>query len=137
MISIFPSNTLKFTWVPLKRFSFLQPSTILLELKYDYQWIKVTMFVTRHRRIPSKIKPRLFTSCLNRTNDRTRFEYWGGRKILLLFHLYGLMRWVSRLYIFFFETVIRDVLTKKVVHFDQLRHWQKTNLNRRLLIGFF
>ena len=23
------------------------------------------------------------------------------------------------------------------VHFDQLRHWQKTDVNRRLLIDFF
>ena len=30
-----------------------------------------------------------------------------------------------------------EVLTKKVAHFDQQRHLQKTDVNRRLLIDFF
>ena len=34
-----------------------------------------------YRRIISKIKPRLFTSCLNRGNDRAKLGYWGWRKI--------------------------------------------------------
>ena len=42
--------------------------------------------------VPSKIEPRLFTSCFN--NDRVKFDYWGGRKILLFFCLYGLMIWI-------------------------------------------
>ena len=29
-----------------------------------------------------------------------------------------------------------EVLTEKVVHFDQLEHWKKTDVNRRLLIDF-
>ena len=29
-----------------------------------------------------------------------------------------------------------EVLIKKVVHFDQLEHWKKTDVNRRLLIDF-
>ena len=33
----------------------------------------------------------------------------------------------------FFETVTLEVLTKKVVHFNQLRHWQKTDVIRKLL----
>ena len=36
--------------------------------------------MTSHGLIPSKIKSRLFTSCLNRANDRGKFDYWGGRK---------------------------------------------------------
>ena len=37
----------------------------------------------------------------------------------------------------FFKTVIMEELTKKVVHFDQLRHRPKTGVNRRLLTDFF
>ena len=37
----------------------------------------------------------------------------------------------------FFRTVTLDVLIKKVVYFDQMRHWQKTDINKRLLIDFF
>ena len=29
------------------------------------------------------------------------------------------------------------VTDQKTVHFNQLRHWQNTNVNRRLLIDFF
>ena len=36
-----------------------------------------------------------------------------------------------------FETVTLKVLTSKVVHFDQLRYWHKTDVIRRLLIEFF
>ena len=36
--------------------------------------------MTGHHEIPLKIKPFLFTSCLNRANDRAKFDYWGGRK---------------------------------------------------------
>ena len=53
-----------------------------------------------HYQIPSKIKACLFTSCLNGANDRAN----------------------DRL---LFKTVTLEVLTKKIVHFDQLRHWQK------------
>ena len=34
----------------------------------------------------------------------------------------------------FFKTVTLEVLTKKVVHFDLLRHWQKDDTDRMLLI---
>ena len=44
--------------------------------------------MTGHRRIPSKIKPRLFNSLFNKANDRAKFGYWGGRKTLLFFCLY-------------------------------------------------
>ena len=33
-----------------------------------------------HHQIPSKIKPHLFTSCLNRANHRAKLDYSGGRK---------------------------------------------------------
>ena len=33
-----------------------------------------------------------------------------------------------------FQTVTLVVLTKKAVHFDQLRHWQKINVNIKLWI---
>ena len=36
-----------------------------------------------------------------------------------------------------FETATLEVLMKEAVHLDQLRHWQKTDVNRRLLIDFF
>ena len=36
-----------------------------------------------HRQMPSNIKPRLFISWLNETNDRAKFYYWDGRKNLL------------------------------------------------------
>ena len=36
-----------------------------------------------------------------------------------------------------FETVTLEALAKKAVHFDQLRHWQKTNFIRKLLIELF
>ena len=37
----------------------------------------------------------------------------------------------------FLETATLEVLMKEALHFDQLRHWQKTDANRRLLIDFF
>ena len=36
----------------------------------------------------------------------------------------------------FLETATLAVLIKEIVHFDQLRHWQKTDVNRRLLTDF-
>ena len=35
------------------------------------------------------------------------------------------------------ETTSLEVMTKKVLHFDQLRHWQNTGVNWRLLTDFF
>ena len=61
VISDFSSNTLKLNWVPWKLLSFLQPTTISSEIKYEYPWIKVTEFMADHSRIRSKIKLRLFT----------------------------------------------------------------------------
>ena len=37
----------------------------------------------------------------------------------------------------FFRTVTVDVATKKVVHVNQQMHWQKSDVNRRMLIEFF
>ena len=50
----------------------------------------MTKFVTGHRGTLSEIKPRLFTSCFNRANNKAKSDYWGGRKILLFFRVYGL-----------------------------------------------
>ena len=36
--------------------------------------------MTAHCQMPSKTKPRFFISCLNRTNDRAKFDYWDGKK---------------------------------------------------------
>ena len=74
--------------------SFLSPATISSEIKYTYPWVKVTKFMTSHRRIPSKITAHLFIFCLNTTNDGAKFDYWDGRKNFLLFLLYGLMTWI-------------------------------------------
>ena len=49
---------------------------------------------------------------------------------LLFLRLYSLMTYIEGP-----ETC--EVLTKNVVHFDQLGGWQKTDVNRRLLIDFF
>ena len=38
-------------------------------------WIKVTKFMTDHRRILWKRKPLIFTSCFNRANDGGKFYY--------------------------------------------------------------
>ena len=35
------------------------------------------------------------------------------------------------------EATTLEVMTKEVLHFDQLRHWQKTGVNWRLLTDFF
>ena len=35
------------------------------------------------------------------------------------------------------ETANLEVLTKEIVHLDYLRHWQNTDVNRRLLVDFF
>ena len=86
VISGFSSNTLKLTWVCWKCLSFLKSTTISSEINHEYLWIKVTKFMTAHRQIPSKIKPRLFTLCFNRANDRAKFDYWGFEKTLLFFH---------------------------------------------------
>ena len=83
--------SLRLTWVPWKLIIFLYPTAISNEIEYEYWWIKVTKFMTGHRWIRSKIKLNLFTSCLNRTNFREKFDYSGGRKTLLYFRLYGLM----------------------------------------------
>ena len=99
MISGFSSNTLKLTMVPWKLLSFLQPTTISSGIKYEYPWIKVTKLMTGHHRIPSKMKPRLFT-CFNRPNDRAKFDYWG-------------LTWIQRPYRFFI-TVTLEILTKKL-----------------------
>ena len=40
--------------------------------------------MTSHCQIPSKIKSHLFTWCLNRANDRGKFDYSGGRKNIVL-----------------------------------------------------
>ena len=53
--------------------------------------------MTGHHQIPSKIKPRLFTSRFTRANDKAKFDYWDGRKILLFLSLYSLMTWIYRL----------------------------------------
>ena len=37
----------------------------------------------------------------------------------------------------FFKTVTLDVVTKNIVHVNQQMHWQKTDVNKRLLIEFF
>ena len=37
----------------------------------------------------------------------------------------------------FLETATLEVLMKETVHFDQLRHWQKADVNKRLLIDLF
>ena len=34
----------------------------------------------------------------------------------------------------FLERVTLAVLMKEVVHFDQLRHWRESDVNRRLLL---
>ena len=56
-------------------------------------------------------------------------EVWllGGRKTLFFFCLYGLMTWM------FFKKFALEILTKKGFHFDQLRHWPKSDVNRSLV----
>ena len=61
---------------------------------FELKWLSLWQ---GHRRIPSKIKLHLFTSCFNRANDRKKFVCWGGIKTWLLFRLYGLMSWIWRL----------------------------------------
>ena len=52
------------------------------ELKWQNLW-QATF--ESHLPVPSKIKPRLFTSCFITANDRAKFDYWGGRKTLLFY----------------------------------------------------
>ena len=83
----------------LEILSFLQPTTVSSEIKYEYLWIKGTKFITSHHQTPSTIKSRLLTSlCLNRANDRVKFDYWGLWLFdywnLLLFCLYDVMIWI-------------------------------------------
>ena len=77
--------------------------------------------MTGHRQTTSKIKSCFFTTCLNRANDR-------AIERSLIIEVEGKR---------FFKTVTLKVLTKKVVFFYQIRHWQKTYFNRRLLLEFF
>ena len=35
----------------------------------------MTKFVTSQRQILAEIKPRLFTSCFNRANEKAKFDY--------------------------------------------------------------
>ena len=44
--------------------------------------------MTDHRQIPSKIKPRLFTSCFNRGNDRAEFEEMWKKNFIVLSSLW-------------------------------------------------
>ena len=92
--------------------------------------------MTGHRRIPSKLRPRLFIPCFSRVKDRAKFVRWGGRKTLLFFSLYGLMTWLWSLYKFFKNSKLWGA-DQKTVHSNQLRHWKNTNVNERLLIDFF
>ena len=51
-----------------------------------------------------------------------------------MLHLYYT---IHTIYIYIIlEKVILAGLIKEVVHFGQLRQWQKTDVNRRLLIDF-
>ena len=72
--------------------------------------------MTGHRRIPSKIKPRLFISLFNKANDRAKFDYRGGRKTLLLFCL-SISDNMEIETIDVFKTVTLEVLTKKSCSF--------------------
>ena len=47
--------------------------------------------MTGHPGVPSKMKPRLFTSCFNRASNSAKFDYWGGRKTLPLLCLFDYM----------------------------------------------
>ena len=42
----------------------------LQQFQVEYSWIKVAKVIAGHHRIPLKVKPHLFTSCFNRTNNR-------------------------------------------------------------------
>ena len=69
--------------------------------------------MTGHRRIPSKLRPRLFIPCFSRVKDRAKFVRWGGGKTLLFFSLYGLMTCYGA-GISFSKTANFEVLTKKL-----------------------
>ena len=114
-------------------------TTISNEIKYEYPWIKVTN--NRDRPLP----------------NRAKFDYWCERKIFFFF--YVLDNTDSQRYQdeekFYCSSVsvvwwhkCKDCggfskqspgryWPKKVAHFDKLRIWQKTDVNRRLLINFF
>ena len=91
--------------------------------------------MTGHHQISSKIKLRLFTACFNRVNDKAKFLLLKWKKNLIVLP----SLWSDDMDIETLENFqnIHLVLTKKVVHFDQLRQWQKTDVNRRLLMDSF
>ena len=102
----------------------VKPGINTCELKRLSSWQTTTKYL-------QKLKCRLFTLCFNRANDRAKFDYRGRRKKLLSFRLCGLMTW------WFPKTVTLEVLTKEVVHFDQLTALAKNDVNRGLLLCFF
>ena len=45
--------------------------------------------------------------------------------------------WSDDIDIEIIEVFQNSKLTKKAIYFDQQRHWQKSDVNRRLMIDFF
>ena len=103
------------------------------EIKYEYPWIKVTKFMTTHYRILWKIKSRVSTSCSNKANDGAKFDYWGGRKTLLYFRIYGLVTWET-IHVFWKEPV--EGTNQRGCSFWPAVILAKHDVNRRL-IDFF
>ena len=119
------------TYVSWKLPTFQKSTTISSKIKSEYPWIKVAKFITvYYDRIPWKIKSCVFTSYFNRANDWAKFDCWGGRKTLLYFRLYGLMTWITRLWRYLKATTFGGT-DQEVVHFDQLRHWQNNDVNKK------
>ena len=122
----FPWNTLELAFLNL---NFLA-SCSLQQFQAKF---KVTKFMTCHRRIPLKIKPRLFISYLNKANGREKFDYWDGRKNLLFF--VSLVWWHGcRDYRDFSKQSPWSYWPRKLFILTSWGAGKKLNVNRMLLI---
>ena len=91
--------------------------------------------MTGRHRIPSKIKPLLFTSCLNRANDRAKFDYWDQKEVIILPFLWSDDMDIETIEVF--QNSHFGGTDQKSCSFWPARALEKTYVNRRLLIKFF
>ena len=74
----FLQNILKLTWLPWTSYLPVAYNNFKCESGMNTRELK--WLSLRQAGYLPKIKPRFFTSCLNRAYDRAKFDYWGERK---------------------------------------------------------
>ena len=85
--------------------------------------------------MPLKMKPPLFISCLNRTNNTVSLIIEPGEKNFVLLFLWSDNMDIETIEVFqnsYFGGTDLDCCS-----YNQLLRWQKTDVIRRLLIKFF